>query len=231
MSYISKNLLDIKNSISKIAIKYNRNPDEIHLIAVSKTHPIELIKEANDAGQVDFGENKVQEVCEKHKELASVNWHLIGHLQTNKVKNIVPFVHLIHSVDSEKLLNEINKQAQKIDKIVNVLIQIKISDEESKSGCSEEEANFIFKNISNYPNVIIQGLMGIAEESENKELIFAQFQKLQKIFESTKNNNINQVNMKILSMGMSSDYEQAIAAGATHVRVGSAIFGKRNYEF
>ncbi len=229
MSYISKNLTDIKTSISEIALKYNRNPDEIHLIAVSKTHPIELIKEANEAGQIDFGENKVQEICAKYIDLPSVNWHLIGHLQTNKVKNIVPFVHLIHSVDSEKLINEINKQAEKINRIVNILIQIKISDEESKTGCSEEDLERIIKNISNYPFIRIQGLMGIAEESDNKEIILSQFQKLQNIFEKTKEIENNQIEMKILSMGMSSDYEQAIAAGATHIRVGSAIFGNRNY--
>jgi pyridoxal phosphate enzyme (YggS family) len=210
---IQENLLRIKSEL----------PKEVTLIAVSKTKPNEQILEAYNAGQRDFGENRVQEIVPKHEALPKdIRWHLIGHLQTNKVKFIAPFVHLIHSVDSESLLAEINKQAKKCNRVIPVLLQIFIAQEETKFGFSFEEAEKIISENpeTKYPNVKIVGLMGMATNTENQEQIRDEFRKLHQF-------KIQNSKFKTLSIGMSSDYKIAIEEGSTMIRVGSSIFGER----
>ena len=204
------------------------------LVAVSKTHPESLIQEAYDAGQRIFGENKAQEMTAKHENLPQdIEWHMIGHLQTNKVKYIAPFVHTIQSVDSLKLLEEIEKQAAKNNRKINCLLQIYIAEEESKFGLSEAEATEILQSESykNMQHVQISGVMGIATNTENQDQLRKEFANLRKTFENLKRTFSpgNDSVFKEISMGMSSDYELAIAEGSTYIRVGSAIFGNRNY--
>lgn len=194
------------------------------LVAVSKTKPNELIMEAYDAGQRDFGENKVQDLVAKAEALPKdINWHMIGHLQRNKVKYIVPFVHLVHGIDSEKLLKEINKEAGKINRTVNGLLQVHIAKEDTKFGFSGEELEEFISNdgLSKYPNVKIEGLMGMATFTEDKGQVAEEFSMLKTLFD--------QYNWDTLSMGMSGDYQIAIAQGSNMIRVGTAIFGERNY--
>jgi pyridoxal phosphate enzyme (YggS family) len=203
------------------------------LIAVSKTHPVELIREAYAAGQRAFGENKVQEMMEKQPSLPEdVQWHMIGHLQTNKVKYIAPYVHLIQSVDSLKLLQEINKQALKYDRVIDVLLQFYIAEEETKYGLSLEEAQQILRSdgFRELQNVHICGVMGVATNTESDEELQKEFRSLRHIFETLKQEFFADADyFKEISMGMSSDYQLAISEGSTMVRVGSAIFGQRNY--
>jgi PLP dependent protein len=203
------------------------------LIAVSKTQPIEKIKEAYDAGQRLFGENKAQEMMAKHQALPQdIEWHMIGHLQTNKVKYIASFVSLIHSVDSEKLLEEINKQGKKTGRIIPCLLQVHIAKEETKFGFDPEEVvSFLSGSaIVQLKNIEIKGLMGMATFTENKEAIRKEFQSLRKLFEDLKERSLpSNTMMKELSMGMSSDYKIAMKEGSTYVRIGTAIFGERNY--
>ena len=204
------------------------------LVAVSKTHPESLIQEAYDAGQRIFGENKAQEMTAKYENLPQdIEWHMIGHLQTNKVKYIAPFVHTIQSVDSLKLLQEIEKQAAKNNRIINCLLQIYIAEEESKFGLSEAEAMELLESESykNMQHVQICGVMGIATNTENQEQLRKEFCGLKNTFDKLKQTFFagNDSVFKEISMGMSSDYELAIACGSTYIRVGSAIFGNRNY--
>ncbi len=203
------------------------------LIAVSKTHPTEAIREAYEAGQRAFGENKVQEMVAKQAELpTTVEWHLIGHLQTNKVRQIGHFVHLIHSVDSLKLLQEINKQALKNDRVIDCLLQIYIAQEETKSGLSIEETKEILESdaFKQMQNVRICGLMGVATFTQDQAQLKKEFSTLRSYFTELKSQFFaDQPHFKEISMGMSADYELAIAEGSTMVRVGSAIFGQRNY--
>ncbi|AMM52087.1 alanine racemase [Rufibacter sp. DG15C] len=203
------------------------------LIAVSKTHPVELIREAYAAGQRAFGENKVQEMMEKQPSLPEdVQWHMIGHLQTNKVKYIAPYVHLIQSVDSLKLLQEINKQALKYDRVIDVLLQFYIAEEETKYGLSLEEAQQLLRSeaFKELQNVRICGVMGVATNTESDEELQKEFRALRAIFDTLKQEFFaGAESFKEISMGMSSDYQLAIAEGSTMIRVGSAIFGHRNY--
>ncbi|KAA9346022.1 YggS family pyridoxal phosphate-dependent enzyme [Adhaeribacter soli] len=203
------------------------------LIAVSKTHPEALIQEAYDAGQRIFGENKAQEMAAKQPNLPQdIEWHMIGHLQTNKVKYIAPFVHTIQSVDSLKVLEEIEKQAAKHNRKINCLLQFHIAEEETKFGLSEAEANEILQSESyrNMQHVQLTGVMGIATNTENEDQLRKEFAHLRTIFENLKQQFFpTDAVFKEISMGMSSDYELAIAAGSTFIRVGSAIFGNRNY--
>jgi PLP dependent protein len=221
--------MNIKNNIT--LFNESLQGSACRLIAVSKTKPIEMLQEAYEAGQRIFGENKVQEMEQKHEALPKdIEWHLIGHLQTNKVKYIAPFVSLIHSVDSVKLLEEINKQGKKIDRIIPCLLQIYIANEETKFGFSEEE---VFGLVGQYPtsfsHVQIIGLMGMATFTDNQEQIRKEFKGLKKLFEKLKEMKLPpQVEMKELSMGMSADYKIALEEGSTLVRVGTAIFGERN---
>ncbi len=201
------------------------------LIAVSKTQPIEKIQEAYDAGQRVFGENKVQEMVAKYEALPKdIQWHLIGHLQSNKVKYIAPFVSLIHSVDSFKLLQEIDKQARKVDRIIPCLFQIHIAKEDTKFGFSQEEIISLMNSqeISLITNVQIVGLMGMATLTEDKDQIKKEFASLRLLFNTINKMKLpSNVKMKELSMGMSSDYQIAVAEGSTMVRVGTALFGSR----
>lgn len=204
---------------------------EVRLIAVSKTKPISDLQEAYQAGVRDFGENKVQEMCEKQPHLPQdVRWHLIGHLQTNKVKYIASFVHLIHSVDSLKLLQEINKQAQKHSRVINCLLQIHIAQEETKFGLSYEEAENLLQNtaLKELKNIRIKGLMGMATFTENAEQIRKEFRGLAGFFQHCKQKYQDfNFDFQELSMGMSGDYLIAIQEGSTMVRIGSALFGSR----
>lgn len=200
-------------------------PPEVKLIAVSKTYPVEVVMEAYQAGQRIFGENKVQEMCAKQEQMPNdVEWHLIGHLQSNKVKYIAPFVSLIHSVDSFKLLEEINKQAKKNNRMIDCLLQVHIAQEETKFGFSSEECMELLRSreAEKLSNVRITGLMGMASNTDNEVQIREEFRILKKIKE-------NWPQLKEISCGMSSDYKIAIEEGSTMIRVGSSIFGARNY--
>jgi pyridoxal phosphate enzyme (YggS family) len=203
------------------------------LVAVSKTKPIEDIQELYNLGQRDFGENYVQELIDKEKALPKdINWHFIGHLQSNKVKFIAPFVYLIHGVDSFSLLKEINKQAAKNNRKINCLLQIYIAKEETKFGLDEKELMEVIDHLKKEPlnNIAVVGLMGMASFSEDKNLIRSEFKHLKELFNKT-NAQLSIVNyqLSIVSMGMSGDYSIAIEEGATMVRIGSLLFGERNY--
>ncbi|AHM59534.1 alanine racemase domain-containing protein [Flammeovirgaceae bacterium 311] len=210
------------------------NNENVTLIAVSKTHPFELVLEAYSEGVKNFGENKVQEMVDKFEQLPKdINWHMIGHLQRNKVKYIASFVHLIHSVDSERLLQEIDKQGQKVGRVINCLLQVHIAKEETKFGLSEEELFALLNNpeIQQLRHVQITGLMGMATNTGDGELIRQEFRYLKSLFEQIKlNYQLGNITMHELSMGMSSDYTIALEEGTTMVRVGSAIFGSRDYD-
>lgn len=207
-------------------------PPQCRLIAVSKTHPVESIQQAYDAGQRLFGENKVQEMVPKSEALPKdIEWHMIGHLQRNKVKYIAPFVSLIHSVDSESLLQEIDKQAEKVGRIIPCLLQIHIAKEDTKFGFSEDELTAFLKSGSQLKlqHVKICGLMGMATFTENQDQIGSEFAQLKKLFDSIGKAAYPGIEMHELSMGMSSDYTIAVKHGSTLIRVGSSIFGSRNY--
>ena len=203
-------------------------PENVQLVAVSKMHPVEKIQQVYDLGQRVFGENKVQELLEKFPLLpGDIQWHLIGHLQTNKVKYIAEFIDTIQSVDSEKLLTEIDKQAEKHNRKIKVLLQVKIAEEETKFGLEINEAKELFTDYLNgrYPNIEITGLMGMATFTEDKNQVRKEFMYLKQIFDQLS----LLKKLDTLSMGMSDDFQIAINCGANSVRIGSAIFGNRNY--
>ena len=219
--------MSVSNTIIKIKSEL---PSHVTLVAVSKTKPNELINQAYLAGQIDFGENYVQELVDKHQELPKdIRWHFIGHLQTNKVKLIAPFVNLIHGVDSLKLLEEINKQAQKNNRIINCLLQIYIAQEDSKFGLSFDECKELLQSNSylNLKNISVVGFMAMASNTEDNEQIKKEFLSLKKFHESMVT---IQLPLNILSFGMSSDYQLAIECGSNMIRIGSSIFGERNYK-
>lgn len=234
---IKDNLLSVKQKIEKACTDSGRDAGDIKLIAVSKTFLSEAISAALDFGQVDFGENKVQEMERKHYELKGkdIRWHLIGHLQTNKVKYVVPFVHLIHSVDSFKLSEKINSEAAKINKVIDCLIQVNTSNEDQKSGCEPNETINIIKTVSGFENVRIKGLMTIGkmliDEGDPDEIkeVRRNFRLLNDLFHEAASFKFDRVEMKYLSMGMTADFAIAIEEGANMLRIGSAIFGHRNY--
>ncbi|MGC6421742.1 MAG: YggS family pyridoxal phosphate-dependent enzyme [Flavobacteriaceae bacterium] len=201
-------------------------PESITLVAVSKTKPLAAINEAYESGQRDFGENKIQEMVQKWEALPEdIRWHMIGHVQRNKVKYMAPFVHLIHGVDSEKLLLEIEKQAAKNNRTINCLLQVHIAEESTKFGFSPEEVKQVLEKHKTLPHVAIRGLMGMATFTENKDQITREFSQLKELFDELFANHKN----AILSMGMSGDYPLALNQGSTLIRVGSKIFGTRNY--
>lgn len=203
----------------------------VTLVAVSKTKPIEDIKEMYDLGQRDFGENYVQELSDKASQLPNdIRWHFIGHLQSNKVKYIAPFVHLIHGVDSIKLLIEINKQAAKNSRVVDCLLQVYIAQEETKFGLNEQELDQLLKEFaqSEMSNVRIKGLMGMASFTDDMSKVRNEFRYLKTLFDKQAKLSIANCQLTILSMGMSSDYKVAIEEGSTMVRIGSLLFGSRN---
>jgi PLP dependent protein len=221
------------NKEAYLQIKAELDAKNVTLVAVSKTKPVEDIMALYALGHRNFGENYVQELVEKAEQLPKdIRWHFIGHLQSNKVKYIAPFVHLIHGVDSEKLLKEINKQAAKFNKVIDVLLQIHIAKEETKFGLDEEELNLIISQFENLKieNTRVCGLMGMASFSEDMNLVRNEFQFIKNLFDKSKPSfTIHHSPFTILSMGMSSDYKIAIEEGSTMVRIGSLLFGARNY--
>lgn len=224
----NENLNIVKKNISNALNKTGRSLEEIKLVAVSKTKPVEMILEAYNLGLRDFGENKAQELKTKVAELPKdINWHFIGHLQTNKVKEVVQVAELIHSVDSIKIAGEINKRARAIEKVQNILIEVNTSDEDTKFGLSSiEQVKEIALFCTEASNLNLCGLMTMAPFTDNKKILRNCFIKLREMKE---NLNYNGFNLKELSMGMTNDYEIAIEEGATIVRIGTALFGKRNY--
>ena len=219
---IKDNLKNIKSTL----------PKYVTLVAVSKTKPISDLLEAYDTGQRIFGENKIQEMAAKYDALPKdIAWHMIGHVQKNKVKYMAPFVSLIHGVENLKLLEEINKQALKHDRIIDCLLQIKIASEDSKFGMTPEDASILLqsKDFSELKNIRVIGLMGMATFTEDEDQIKEEFQLLKQTFDTLKPLESFNFKPEIISMGMSGDYQLAIACGSTMIRVGSSIFGERNY--
>ena len=227
---VAENLIQVQKNIEEACKKVNRDPDEVTLIAVSKTKPVEMLKEAYEAGARVFGENKVQEIVDKYDQMPSdVKWHLIGHLQRNKVKYIVDKVAMIHSVDSLRLAETIEKEAEKKNVVVPILIEVNVAEEESKFGLKPEEVLPFIEQIADFSHIQIKGLMTIAPYVENAEENREIFRELKKLSVDIAAKNINNVTMSVLSMGMTGDYMVAVQEGATMVRVGTGIFGARNY--
>lgn len=225
---IRENLSAVEEKIANACRKAGRNHGEVTLVAVSKTKPLSDLREAYEAGARDFGENKVQELTDKIPELPSdIRWHMIGHLQRNKVKYIVGKVSMIHSVDSFRLAEEISREAVRKDTTVEILIEVNVAGEESKYGVSPEDAPELVEKIASLPAIKIQGLMTIAPFTENPEENRPFFRKLKQLCVDIERKNIDNVNMSVLSMGMTGDYSVAIEEGATCVRVGTGIFGER----
>jgi pyridoxal phosphate enzyme (YggS family) len=225
---IRRNVEEIRRRIARAAEKSGRRPEEIKLVAVTKTvEPLRII-EAIDAGVADLGENRVQELCEKYSLVdRQCQWHLIGHLQTNKVKYIIDKVKMIHSVDSEELAREIQKRAEKAGRHIDILVQVNIAKEESKFGIDKEEAEDFIRSLSKYNNLKVKGLMTIAPFTDNRDEIRHVFRELRKVFIDISRKNIDNIDMESLSMGMSNDFEIAIEEGSTIVRIGTSIFGRR----
>jgi hypothetical protein len=218
------------NQDNYLRIKKQIKEKKALLVAVSKTKPVEAIKELYDLGQRDFGENYVQELLDKQPQLPQdIRWHFIGHLQSNKIKYIAPFVHLIHGVDSHKLLKEINKQSEKHNRIIEVLLQVFIAKEETKFGMDETELDQLIQYLKEVPlkNVQVKGLMGMASFTTNEKLIIEEFNHLKKLYDQYCQLQISGLQFQYLSMGMSSDYELALEQGSNMVRIGSLIFGER----
>ena len=227
---LKDNLKKVEQCVEEACRRAGRSRDEVTLIAVSKTKPVSLLQEAYAEGVRNFGENKVQELCKKTGEMpADVRWHMIGHLQRNKVCQIIDQVALIHSVDTYRLAEEINIQALKRGRIVPILVEVNIAEEESKFGTSAEDAIQLVEEISKLENIRIKGLMTVAPNVENAEENRTYFRKIRQLSVDIRNKNIDNVSMEILSMGMTGDYEVAIEEGATMVRVGTGIFGERIY--
>lgn len=227
---LKENLIEVEERIKAACIRSGRNREDVTLIAVSKTKPVSMIEELIELGVTCFGENKVQELTNKYEVLPkNIDWHLIGHLQTNKVKYIVDKVCLIHSVDSLKLAKEIEKEALKKDVVCNVLIEVNIANEETKFGVSYNEVLPLILELSKLSRVKVCGLMTIAPYVEEPEKNREHFRNLRQLYVDIKSKNIDNVSMDMLSMGMTGDYEIAIEEGATMVRVGTGIFGERDY--
>ncbi len=227
---LSDNLHEVQENIRKACERSGRNPDDVTLIAVSKTKPVSDIEQIYAAGIREFGENKVQEMNDKQKVLpGDINWHMIGHLQRNKVKYIVDNVAMIHSVDSVRLAEEISKEAVKKNVAVDILVEVNVAKEESKFGLYTEDVSQFVEQISKLPGINIKGLMTSAPFVDNPEDNRQYFKKLKDLSVDINAKNIDNVHMDFLSMGMTNDYVVAVEEGATHVRVGTAIFGHRDY--
>lgn len=227
---MKENLEGIHKRIEAAARRAGRNPEDIKLIAVSKTYPASDIEKAINYGCTDFGENKVQELVGKIEAIETpVNWHLIGHLQTNKVKYIVGKTKLIHSVDSLKLANEIEKQSAKHNVVTKILIEVNVGEEASKDGILVNEVMPLIAEISKLPHVKVEGLMTVAPFVEDAEENRTIFRKLYDLSVDIQKQKFDNISMNVLSMGMSNDFEVAVEEGATHVRIGTAIFGYRDY--
>ena len=227
---ITENLEQVRKNIDEACRMAGRDPKEVTLIAVSKTKPVSMLKEAYDAGARCFGENKVQEIMDKHPQLPEdIQWHMIGHLQRNKVKYIVDKVSMIHSVDSLRLAQTTEQEAAKHNVCVPVLLEVNVAQEESKFGLKMDEVLPLIETIADFPHIKVQGLMTIAPYVENAEDNRDFFRQLKKLSVDIEAKNINNVSMSVLSMGMTGDYQVAVQEGATMVRVGTGIFGERNY--
>lgn len=227
---LKENYDAVAKKVEEACKRVGRNPKEVTIIAVSKTKPLSNVVELQQYGVMDFGENKVQELCSKYEEIEKpVRWHLIGHLQTNKVKYIVDKVELIHSVDSLKLAKQISKEAVKKNVTIPILIQVNVAHEDSKFGLDQKDVMDFVEEVSKLPNVRIEGLMTIAPFVDDPEDNRKHFRELKQLFVDIDSKNFDNVNMSVLSMGMTNDYEVAIEEGATMIRVGTAIFGARNY--
>jgi pyridoxal phosphate enzyme (YggS family) len=230
MNYIDENIHELNHNIYKIAAEIGLSGDSILLVAVTKTRSIEEINAAIDAGITDIGENKVQEIIDKYEKVKSVNWHMIGHLQTNKVKYIIDKVSLIHSVDSLKLAEEIDKRANQNGIVMDILIQVNAAMEESKFGISEKETEVLINDIlDSCKNIRIKGLMTIAPFEEDPENIRQYFKQVRSLYEGFEGMKHDRLDFQFLSMGMSNDYKVAIEEGSNLIRVGTAIFGERHY--
>lgn len=227
---LKENLTNVENNIKKACERAGRSRDEVTLIAVSKTKPVEMLSEIYAEGVRDFGENKVQELCEKFEVMPKdIRWHMIGHLQRNKVKYVVDKAVLIHSVDSVRLAEEISKEAVKRNLTVDILVEVNIANESTKFGVKNEEAIAMIKEIAALPNICVKGLMTIAPHVADAEENRRYFREIKQLSVDITNKNIDNVSMEILSMGMTGDYTVAIEEGATLVRVGTGIFGERDY--
>jgi len=227
---LAEKIQEVEKNIQEACKKANRSREDVTLIAVSKTKPVPMLKEVYNLGIRNFGENKVQELCAKHTQLPNdITWHQIGHLQTNKVKQVIEKASLIHSVDSVRLAEAIEKEAAKKDLIVNILIEVNVAEEDSKFGLKVGEVISAVETIATFAHVRIQGLMTIAPFVENPEENRSIFACLQKLSVDIRSKNIDNVSVDILSMGMTNDYQIAIEEGATMVRVGTGIFGEREY--
>lgn len=231
MSMVVENLAEVEKHVQEACDRAGRSRDEVTLIAVSKTKPVSMIEELLPGGTRDFGENKVQELCEKYEVLPrDIRWHLIGHLQRNKVKYIVDKAYLIHSVDSLRLAETISEEGVKKGVTVPVLIEVNVAGEESKFGVTPEETEALVREIAKLPAIRVKGLMTIAPYVENPEDNRVHFSRLKQLSVDIGKKNIDNVSMNVLSMGMTGDYQVAIEEGATMVRVGTGIFGERNYK-
>lgn len=229
MSYIKENLESVASKIAFAAQECGRAREDVRLIAVTKTYGVDVINQAIDCGVTDIGENRVQEIMEKYESVKPVRWHLIGHLQKNKVKYIIDKVELIHSVDSFELAKEIDKHAKKINKVQRVLLEVNVSGEESKFGIRPQECEELCRRVSELENVKIEGLMTIAPFVDDEAVLAQVFEGLKELSERIGKLDIDRVDMTELSMGMTNDFPLAVKKGATMVRVGTGIFGKRNY--
>lgn len=228
---VKENLEEVEKRIQAACLRAGRKRSEVTLIAVSKTKPVSMLQEAYDSGIREFGENKVQEMMDKYDALPDdIHWHMIGHLQRNKVKYLIGKAHLIHSVDSLRLAEEISAQSVKHNVVTDILIEVNIAGEATKFGTSKEEAAALVEEVSKLPNIHICGLMTIAPFVENPEDNRTYFRQIRELSVDIGEKKMDNVDMRILSMGMTGDYEVAIEEGATMVRVGTGIFGERHYD-
>lgn len=225
------NLNKINSEIKEACKRVGKDSEEVKLVAVSKTHTAYEVENAYNCGVRDFGENRVQEMLEKYEVLPKdIRWHMIGHLQTNKVKYIAPFIHMIHSVDSLKLCREIEKEAAKADRVIPILLEVNVSNEESKYGLSYDEVLPLINAIKDFKHIKISGLMTVAPFTDDMQLVRNVFAKLRQLFLDITTKKLDNVDMNVLSMGMSNDFVCAIEEGSNCVRVGSSLFGIRNYD-
>ena len=230
MSDIVENWKRVQGRVAETAIRAGRNPSEIQIIAISKTKPAAILQEAVHAGVTLLGENRVQEAWQKYNELGNIaSWHLVGHLQTNKVKRALQVFDVIHSVDSFHLAEEIDRRCEQLNRNVEILVEVKTSDEDTKFGITPEDSIEIVEKISTLPNLKLTGLMTLGKWTTNETEVRNCFKLLMKVKEKIESSNISNVDLKHLSMGMSGDFELAIEEGATMVRIGTAIFGARNF--
>ncbi|MFT9496779.1 YggS family pyridoxal phosphate-dependent enzyme [Anaerosolibacter sp.] len=229
MAHIKENILHIQQEIEGLCNRIGKDPREIHLIAVTKTVDADKINEAIDNGIVNIGENKVQEIMNKFEQVDHVNWHMIGHLQTNKVKYIVDKVQMIHSVDRIHLAEEINKRAKQINRCIDILIQVNIAQEETKFGLDEKDIYDFIEQLEGLQHIHVKGLMTIAPYDDVPDRVRIHFKRMKQLFDEIHNKNIKGVEMHYLSMGMTNDFKVAIEEGANMIRIGTGIFGERNY--